>query len=75
MTAAEAKAEDDGLSTTGPIIEVIDLVSAFGSRVIHDHLNLTVKRGEITGLVGGSGAGKSVLLTPSSGCAHRSRAW
>ena len=60
MTAAAA--DEDELPTTGPVIEVIDLVSAFGDRVIHDHLNLTVKRGEITGLVGGSGAGKSVLL-------------
>ena len=45
-----------------PMIEVVDLVSAFGDRVVHDHLNLTVKRGEVMGVVGGSGAGKSVLL-------------
>lgn len=45
-----------------PVIEVSDLVSAFGDRVIHDHLNLTVDRGEILGVVGGSGTGKSVLL-------------
>jgi phospholipid/cholesterol/gamma-HCH transport system ATP-binding protein len=45
-----------------PPIEVIDLVSAFDDRVIHDHLNLTVKSGEVLGVVGGSGAGKSVLL-------------
>ena len=54
--------EQDRLPTTGPMIEVKGLVSAFGDRIVHDHLNLTVKRGEITGLVGGSGAGKSVLL-------------
>jgi phospholipid/cholesterol/gamma-HCH transport system ATP-binding protein len=41
---------------------VRDLVSAFGDRVVHDHLNLTVNRGEVLGVVGGSGAGKSVLL-------------
>jgi len=45
-----------------PVIEVKDLVSAFGDRVIHDHLNLTVNRGEVLGVVGGSGSGKSVLL-------------
>lgn len=50
------------LPIEGPVIEVHDLVSAFGDRVIHDHLNLTVERGEIMGVVGGSGSGKSVLL-------------
>jgi phospholipid/cholesterol/gamma-HCH transport system ATP-binding protein len=44
-----------------PIV-VTGLVSAFGDRVIHDHLDLTVKRGEVLGVVGGSGTGKSVLL-------------
>ncbi|OXE37054.1 MAG: ABC transporter ATP-binding protein [Phenylobacterium zucineum] len=45
-----------------PVIEIVDLVSRFGDHVIHNHLNLTVKRGEILGVVGGSGTGKSVLL-------------
>jgi phospholipid/cholesterol/gamma-HCH transport system ATP-binding protein len=45
-----------------PPIEVKGLVSAFGDRVIHDHLDLTVHAGEVLGVVGGSGAGKSVLL-------------
>jgi phospholipid/cholesterol/gamma-HCH transport system ATP-binding protein len=38
------------------------LVSAFGDHVIHDGLDLTVRSGEVLGVVGGSGAGKSVLL-------------
>lgn len=45
-----------------PAIEVKGLVSRFGDHVIHDGLDLEVRRGEIYGLVGGSGAGKSVLL-------------
>lgn len=45
-----------------PAIEVRDLVTAFGSHVVHDGVNLTVQRGEIMGMVGGSGSGKSVLL-------------
>ena len=45
-----------------PLIEVRGLISAFGDRVIHDHLDLTVNKGEVFGVVGGSGAGKSVLL-------------
>jgi len=43
-------------------IEVKGLRSAFGENVIHEGLELTVKRGEILGVVGGSGTGKSVLL-------------
>ena len=45
-----------------PPIEVKGLVSAFGDRVIHQDLDLTVRSGEVLGVVGGSGAGKSVLL-------------
>jgi len=45
-----------------PPIEVRGLVSAFGDRIVHDHLDLTVYSGEVLGVVGGSGSGKSVLL-------------
>ena len=44
------------------IITVRHLRNAFGDQVIHDGLDLTVCRGEILGVVGGSGTGKSVLL-------------
>ena len=44
------------------VIEVRGLKTAFGPAVIHDHLDLTVRRGEILGIVGGSGSGKSVLM-------------
>ncbi len=44
------------------VIEVRGLVTRFGKSVIHDHLDFTLKRGNIMGLVGGSGSGKSVLL-------------
>lgn len=43
-------------------IEVEDLTVAFGLRVVIDHLSLSVRTGEILGLVGGSGSGKSVLM-------------
>ncbi len=43
------------------IISVRDIVVGFGDRVILDHLNLDVYRGEILGFVGTSGGGKSVL--------------
>lgn len=45
-----------------PPIEVIGLRSQFGDHVIHDDLNLTVRKGEVLGVVGGSGSGKSVLM-------------
>ena len=55
-------------------IEVVDLTKKFGDLVAVDHLNLTVKRGEIFGFLGPNGAGKSTtirmlcgLLAPSSG--------
>ncbi len=54
--------DEDGLDDTAPPVEVIDLISQFGDNVVHDHLNLTVNRGEVLGVVGGSGSGKSVLL-------------
>ena len=44
------------------IIHIEGLVNGFGSIIIHDHLDLDVYRGEVLGVVGGSGTGKSVLL-------------
>lgn len=44
------------------VIEVRGLRNQFGAQVIHDNLNLDVWRGEVLGIVGGSGTGKSVLL-------------
>jgi phospholipid/cholesterol/gamma-HCH transport system ATP-binding protein len=44
------------------VIEVHGLRNSFGEAVIHDGLDLEVRRGEILGVVGGSGTGKSVLM-------------
>ena len=50
-------------ATTEPeVIHVRDLVVGFGKQTVLDHLSLDVRRGEILGLVGASGGGKSVLL-------------
>ena len=43
-------------------IRVHYLVVGFGRQVVIDHLSLDVRRGEILGLVGASGGGKSVLM-------------
>jgi phospholipid/cholesterol/gamma-HCH transport system ATP-binding protein len=45
-----------------PIIRVSELKNCFGEQVVHDGLDLEVRRGEILGVVGGSGTGKSVLM-------------
>lgn len=45
-----------------PAIAVRGLVTRFGSQTVHDGLELAVQRGEILGVVGGSGTGKTVLL-------------
>ena len=45
-----------------PIISVRGVRNAFGTQVVHDNLDLDVRRGEILGVVGGSGTGKSVLM-------------
>ncbi len=55
---AEAKVMD----TREAVIEVRGLVNRFGPHTVHENLDLDVYRGEVLGIVGGSGTGKSVLL-------------
>jgi phospholipid/cholesterol/gamma-HCH transport system ATP-binding protein len=50
------------LSGQTAVIRVRGLLTRLGGRVLHDHLDLDVFRGEVLGVVGGSGSGKSVLL-------------
>lgn len=52
----------DGYQQKDTIIRVSGLLNRFGDHVVHDGLDLKMQRGEILGVVGGSGAGKSVLL-------------
>ena len=44
------------------VVQVRGLRTQFGTHVVHDGLDLDLNRGEILGVVGGSGTGKSVLL-------------
>ncbi len=69
-----ASPANDSASPDDIIIRVRGLKNQFGAQVVHENLDLDVRRGEILGIVGGSGTGKSVLLrsiiglqTPASG--------
>ncbi len=44
------------------VIRVRGLINRFGEQTVHDGLDLSVRKGEILGVVGGSGTGKSVLM-------------
>lgn len=60
--AAAQRREEAPERDIDPVIRVTGLKSAFGDDVVHENLDLEVRKGEVLGLVGGSGAGKSVLL-------------
>ena len=51
-----------GANANDTVISIRDLVVGFGDQIVLDHLSLDVRRGEILGVVGASGSGKSVLL-------------
>ena len=53
-------------------ISIQGLVTRIGGRILHDHIDLDVVRGEILAVVGGSGSGKSVLLRSIIGLQHPS---
>ena len=59
------------------VIDIRDLATVFGQGdsafTVHDQLQLTVRRGEILALVGGSGTGKTVLLRQMLGLLHPAR--
>lgn len=57
MSGPDADFDADDL-----VIRVRGLDNRFGSDVVHENLELDVRRGEILGVVGGSGTGKSVLM-------------
>jgi phospholipid/cholesterol/gamma-HCH transport system ATP-binding protein len=59
------------------VIEARGVVNRFGRQIVHDGLDLEIRAGEVFGVVGGSGAGKSVLMRtllglqkPAAGSVH-----
>jgi phospholipid/cholesterol/gamma-HCH transport system ATP-binding protein len=53
-----------------PILSTRGIVNRFGSQLVHDKIDLDIQQGEILGIAGGSGSGKSVLLKTLTGL-HR----
>jgi len=53
---------DTDNSSNDAIVSIRGVINRFGDQVIHDGIDLDVLHGEVMGIVGGSGAGKSVLL-------------
>lgn len=53
---------EDALAERQTLIKLRGIINQFGTQRIHEKLNLDIMRGEILGLVGGSGTGKSVLV-------------
>jgi phospholipid/cholesterol/gamma-HCH transport system ATP-binding protein len=50
------------MKASGNVIEISGVATRFGSHIVHQDLDLTVRYGEIFAIVGGSGSGKSTLL-------------
>ena len=67
MDGAPTPAAQAVPSERDAIIRVRGLVNRFGTQTVHDGLDLDVMRGEVLGIVGGSGTGKSVLLRTITG--------
>ena len=74
MSTEDALIETDRIERLedgdGLAIRVRGLTNRFGSQTVHDNLDLDVRRGEILGVVGGSGTGKSVLMRSILGLRH-----
>ncbi|MCF8708071.1 ABC transporter ATP-binding protein [Rhizorhapis sp. SPR117] len=62
QAAADEQRVEEAAKSAEIAICVRDLRNSFGEQVVHENLDLDVRRGEILGVVGGSGTGKSVLM-------------
>lgn len=67
VASAAGKARRDAPAATGPAMRVHDLSVSFGGRVAVDGVALTLARGEVVGLIGSNGAGKSTVMNAIGG--------
>jgi phospholipid/cholesterol/gamma-HCH transport system ATP-binding protein len=75
MTAATSTLEKPAGAEHGDvIIRVRGLINRFGTKTVHQDLDLDVFKGEVLGVIGGSGTGKSVLLRSIVGLHHPQKA-
>jgi phospholipid/cholesterol/gamma-HCH transport system ATP-binding protein len=73
MPAAHLAADGADAAAAAHVIDVHGVVNRFGAQLVHDGLDMSVREGEVFGVVGGSGSGKSVLLRTILGL-HRPQA-
>ncbi len=73
-TTAPSSSDPEVKTAVPHLAEVHDLSFSWGDRVIYDRINLAIRRGQVTGIMGPSGTGKTTLLkliggqlTPDSG--------
>ncbi|MBV9709358.1 MAG: ATP-binding cassette domain-containing protein [Ktedonobacteraceae bacterium] len=64
---AQVAPTEQGQEATVPAIEMIDLCKSFGTFQAIDHLSLTIQQGEIFGLLGPNGSGKTTTINMISG--------
>jgi phospholipid/cholesterol/gamma-HCH transport system ATP-binding protein len=57
-------------AAAAPIVSARNIVNRFGKQRVHDQVSIEIRRGEIVGIAGGSGSGKSVLLKTLVGLHH-----
>jgi phospholipid/cholesterol/gamma-HCH transport system ATP-binding protein len=62
VNSDHSTSDASGVSPQEVVIDVRGIVTRFGKQVVHNGLDLQIRRGELVALIGGSGTGKSVLL-------------